>query len=117
MSSRIDIQTLADQLERLAGEARAAAEAPVAQGGEAGLGDAERRLHAQVDRAVASATRVLDRIVADARLAVTRAEQGACERILETTRRACERIEAADRAQERLLEVIAETRQQYGPGA
>ena len=121
MSNRIDIQSLAAELERLAGEARAAAEAPAepdaGQRPQALPGDAEQRLHAEVDRAVVSAVRVLDRMVADARLALTRAERDACERILETTRRACERIENADRAQERLLEVMAETRQQSWPGS
>jgi hypothetical protein len=120
-----EMSRIAEQLERLARDARATAEGateagvsasgePMARGGAARtVAEAEARLHAEADRAVAEAVRVLDRSVAAARARVLEAEREARERILAATESACERIEAVDHAQERVATALS----RLGPGA
>jgi hypothetical protein len=105
---------IADQLERLAREIRAAASRPASPAAgvtpgwpelEEIVAEAKRRLHAEADRIVASAARVMESVPS---AAIAQAEREARERILAATQSACERIEAVDHAQERVARALSE---------
>ncbi|MGH2961783.1 MAG: hypothetical protein ACRDL3_06285 [Solirubrobacterales bacterium] len=108
------MRDIADQLERLAREIRAAADAtptageatgtPLEREVEDALAEARRRLEAEADRVVAAAVRVLESAPSSS---IAQAEREARERILAATESACERIEAVDHAQERVASALS----------